>query len=116
MVLKRDSIPYSGFSPAMRVAVAASSVLLRVGTLSMWKAGRINATHLEAAIGAKVNLGVDEGAVILEPLECVSRVSVLVVVTVGCAAIREKNHDLVNGLRVLGEVVLKISSMSIFDR
>lgn len=36
-----------------------------------------------------------------------SRVAMHLVVAVGCPAVREENHDLVNRLRVLREVVLQ---------
>ena len=62
--------------------------------------------HLEAAVRAEVDLGVDERPVFLQPLEGVSRVPVLLVVTIGRAAVGEEDHDLVNRLRVLREVVL----------
>jgi len=55
-----------------------------------------------------MELSVDEGTIILEPLEGMAGVTVHMVVTVRSSAIREENHDLVNGLWVLGKVVLRV--------
>jgi hypothetical protein len=60
---------------------------------------------LEAIDGPNVDLCVHERTVGLVPLESMSGVSMLVVVTVWSSTIREKDHDLVNRLRVLAEIV-----------
>lgn len=67
----------------------------------------MDTTHLEATIGADMDLDVDKSPVILQPLEGVARVAVLLVVAVGGATVGEEDHDLVDGLWVLGKVVLK---------
>jgi len=54
-----------------------------------------------------MELSVDEGTIVLEPLEGMAGVTVHVVVTVRSSTIRKEDHDLVNGLWVLGEVVPK---------
>jgi hypothetical protein len=53
-------------------------------------------TYLETAISTNVDLGVNEGAVFLGELVGVTRVAVLVVVTVRGSAIREEDHDLMD--------------------
>jgi len=58
-----------------------------------------------------MKLGIHEAAVVLEPFVSVTRVSVLVVVAIGGSTIREKNHDLVNGLWVLRKVILKLTKL-----
>jgi len=63
-------------------------------------------TYLETALCAEVDLNVDKGAINLAPLEGVSRVAVLVLETGRSSAVREEDHDLMNGLWVLGKVVL----------
>lgn len=63
--------------------------------------------YLETTIGTAMNLDVDKGAIRLAPLESVTRISVLIEDTIGSSAVREENHHLVDGLRVLGKVILK---------
>lgn len=46
-------------------------------------------------------------AVLLDPLEGVSGVAVHAVVAIGSTTVREQDHDLVDGLGVLREVVLE---------
>lgn len=53
-----------------------------------------------------MNLDVHKGTVILEPLEGVSGVPVLLVIAVWSSTIREEDHDLVDRLWVLREIVL----------
>jgi hypothetical protein len=60
-----------------------------------------------------MELSVDEGTIVLEPLEGMAGVTVHVVVTVRSSTIRKKDHDLVNGLWVLGEVVLRLGVQSL---
>jgi hypothetical protein len=54
-----------------------------------------------------MELGVHEGTIVLEPLEGVAGVTMHMVVTVRSSAVGKEDHDLVNGLWVLGKVVLK---------
>jgi hypothetical protein len=54
-----------------------------------------------------MNLGIDERAVSLEPFEGMPRVAVLLVVAIGSTTIGEQDHDLVDRLWVLAEVVLQ---------
>ena len=51
-------------------------------------------------------MGVHEGTIILEPLEGVAGVTVHMMVTIRSSAVGKEDHDLVNGLWVLGKVVL----------
>lgn len=53
-----------------------------------------------------MELGVHEGTTILEPLEGVAGVTVHMMVTIRSSAVGKEDHDLVNGLWVLGKVVL----------
>lgn len=55
-----------------------------------------------------MGLDVDKGTIILDPLVGMSGVSVHLVIAIRGAAVREKDHDLMDGLRVLGEVVLQL--------
>jgi hypothetical protein len=64
-------------------------------------------THLETFIRTNVHLDIDESAIILEPFVGVARITVLVVETVRSSTIGEKNHHLMNRLRVLGEIILE---------
>ena len=54
-----------------------------------------------------MHLGVNEGAVILEPFESVAGVAVHVMIAIRSATIREQDHNLMNGLWVLRKIVLK---------
>jgi len=72
-----------------------------VGVLTSQLGSRLVVESLESTISADVDLGVDEGAVVLEPLEGVARVAVLLVVAIGSSTVGEEDHDLVNGFRVL---------------
>ena len=63
-------------------------------------------TYLETALCAEVDLNVDKGAIVLAPFEGVSRVAVLMLVTGRSSTVREEDHQLMNGLRILGSVVL----------
>lgn len=69
--------------------------------------------YLEATISADMNLDVDKGAICLAPLESVTRVSVLAVITIGSSAVREEYHNLMNRFRVLRKVILKIVQFTI---
>ena len=62
--------------------------------------------YLEATIGTNVQLCVNKGTICLQPLESVSRVTVHLMVAIGSSTVREENHDLVDRLRILAEVVL----------
>ena len=77
-----------------------------VGVLTRELTGFIVRERLSAAIVADVDLDVVELALGVDELERVSRVAVHVVVADGRTAVREQNHDLVDRLRVLREVVL----------
>jgi hypothetical protein len=63
-------------------------------------------SYLETSVLADMDLGVDKRTVILRKLENMSRITMLMVVTVRCSAVREENHDLMDGFRVLRQVVL----------
>ena len=62
---------------------------------------------LEAAPNPEMDLDVIELALSINEFESVTGVSVHVVVAVGGAAVREQDHDLVNGFRVLRQIVLE---------
>jgi hypothetical protein len=104
MSSNNDWVAESGFSPANLVAVALSMVC-RVLLQSNLKVAKESA-YLETALCAEVDLNVDKGAIVLAPLEGVSRVAVLMLETGRSSAVGEENHDLMNGLWVLGKVVL----------
>lgn len=61
---------------------------------------------LEASTDPEVDLDVDVLALLIDELQGVPRVSVHVAVTLGCSTVREEDHDLMDGLRILREVVL----------
>lgn len=63
--------------------------------------------YLETAISANMDLDIDERAIVLAPLESVTRVPMLLVIAIGGSTVREKDHDLMDRLWVLREVVLK---------
>ena len=71
--------------------------------------------HLEAAVNSDMDLDINEASIVLEPLESVPRVTVLLVESVRCSTVREENHQLMNRLRVLGEIVLKDRKRICFD-
>ena len=54
-----------------------------------------------------MNLCVHEASVFFQPLEGVTGVAVLLVVAIWGSAIREQNHDLMDGLGVIGKIVLE---------
>ena len=54
-----------------------------------------------------MELGVHKGAIVLDPLEGVARVTVHMMISIRSSAVRKEDHDLVNGLWVLGKVVLR---------
>jgi len=88
--------------------------ILRVFSSEFGRCGIVES--LETSIGTKVNLSVDETAVVLEPLERVSGVAVLLMVAIRSSTIREKDHDLMNRFWVLGEIVpehISISQMAL---
>ncbi len=62
---------------------------------------------LETAVDAAVDLRVHEGTIIFQPFECVAGVAVLLMITVGSTTVTEQDHDLMNALWVLGEIVPK---------
>jgi len=64
-------------------------------------------THLESTVLAEMELGVHKGAIVLEPLEGVAGVTVHMMISVRSSAVRKEDHDLMNGLWVLGKVVLR---------
>eukprot|EP00919_Chromeraceae_sp_WS-2016_P068802 GHVR01162819.1.p2 GENE.GHVR01162819.1~~GHVR01162819.1.p2 ORF type:complete len:143 (+),score=12.83 GHVR01162819.1:1048-1476(+) len=58
-------------------------------------------------IGFTMNLHIFKGAVFVDKLEGVARVAVDSTVSVGDTSVAEQDHDLMNGFRVLREVVPK---------
>ena len=70
-------------------------------------------THFESPVLAEMELGVHKGTIILEPLEGVAGVTVHMMVTIRGSAVRKEDHDLVNGLWVLGKVVLNEEKNSV---
>ena len=67
--------------------------------------------RLEAAICADVDLDVVPIALLVHELEGVAGVTVHLVVTIGRSTVGEQDHNLVNRLGVLREVVLQIMTM-----
>ena len=63
--------------------------------------------YLEATVSSDMDLDVNEASVVLEPLESMPGVTVLLVESVRGSTVREEGHQLMNRLRVLGEIVLK---------
>ena len=62
-----------------------------------------------------MELGVHEGTVLFDPFEGVAGVTVHVVVSVRSSAVGKEDHDLVDGLWVLGKVVLE-GGFSLWER
>lgn len=60
-----------------------------------------------------MDLDVYERSIGLAPLESVARITVLLVKTIRSSTIGEKDHHLVDGLRVLTEVILKEGLISV---
>jgi hypothetical protein len=71
--------------------------------------------YLEATIGTNVHLCVNKGTICLQPLKSVSRVAMHLMIAIGSSTVREENHDLVDRLRILAEVVLwtNVSSLTV---
>ena len=61
---------------------------------------------LDSLIGPYVDLGVNIASVLLDVFEGVTGVSVHVMIAVRSSAIGEEDHDLMDGLGVLGQVIL----------
>ena len=76
-----------------------------VGVLGRELGGLVVGEGLVALVGLAVNLDVVEGAIWLDPLVGVARVTVHVAVRVWGAAVTEQVHNLVDGLVVGGKVV-----------
>ena len=64
-------------------------------------------SHLETSISSDVHLGVNKRAILLQPFEGVSRVTMHLMEAVWSATVGEEYHDLVDGFRVLTEVILQ---------
>ena len=62
--------------------------------------------NLESLIGSYVDLGVNVASVLLDVFEGVTGVSVHVMIPIWSSTIREEDHDLMDGLGVLGQVIL----------
>lgn len=83
----------------------ALDTVIGVGTSQL--IGLVLGQVLDAFVGPDVNLCVDELALLVDPLEGVSGVAVFVEETVWDTTVTEEDHDLVDGFRVLAEVVLR---------
>jgi hypothetical protein len=79
------------------------NAVVRVFTSQLSGSGAIK--RLESTIGTDVDLNIDKGAIVLDELERMSRVAVHVVVAIWGATITKEDHNLMNRLRVLAEVV-----------
>lgn len=69
--------------------------------------------RLSTAILQEMDLNVVEFAILVDELKRVAGVSMHVVVTVRVPAVGEENHDLVDRLRVEGEIVLQATGFSL---
>ena len=77
-----------------------------VGVGSAQLHGSVVVESLGTTLPLEVDLNVLEVTLSVDELECVSRVAVHVV-AVRSSTVREEDHDLVDGLGVLGEVILQ---------
>ena len=68
--------------------------------------GLLVVQNLDSFIGPYVDLGVNVAPVLLNVFEGVSGVSVHVMIPVWSSAVGKEYHDLMNGLGVLGQVIL----------
>jgi len=73
-------------------------------------------SYLEAIVSADVDLSVHPFTILANKFVGVSRVTVFLVVTVGSSTVREEDHDLMDRLRILREVVLKSQKNNISNQ
>ncbi len=78
-----------------------------VGVLTGQLASCLVVEGLEATSDTPMDLGVNVLAICVHELESVPRVAVHVAETIGSTTVREQNHDLMDGLGVQREVILK---------
>jgi hypothetical protein len=65
----------------------------------------VNKTYLETAIATNMDLGIDERTVLFDEFISVARVAMLMVITIRGSTIGKEDHDLVDRLGVLREVI-----------